>query len=215
VVIAPAWLTDSLAVAMLAVAAYCASRLAIARLTHRATHYSVDAVHTAMGVAMAGMLTSRLTHTAPWVVVFAAAAGWFGLRATGGLLGGRTPSVAVGPHLRHLVTSGAMVYMLTAMPAAAAASTPAATTMAPVGVAGSARFPTLALLLGTFLIGSTVIVMDRLSRRSARPATAREGTPGIAGSDRTDAASILAPRTLACCQIAMNITMGYMLVTLL
>lgn len=197
--LAPTWLTDGLAVAMLAVAAYCASRLVVARVKHRTTHYSFDAVHTAMGVAMAGMLTSHLANTTPWVVVFAVTAGWFGLRAAAGLLGIRAAPITVGPQVRHFVTSGAMVYMLVATPAVAAASTPAAVTM---GAGGSARFPTLALLLGIFMVGYTIMVTDRTSRAKSEP-------------KRAEDAAFLAPQTVACCQVAMNITMGYMLVTLL
>ena len=82
---APGWLADGLAIAMLTVAVYCASRLVVARLIHRRTHYSVDAVHTAMGVAMAGMLTGSPGQHDAWAMVFVVAAGWFGLRAFGGL----------------------------------------------------------------------------------------------------------------------------------
>jgi Domain of unknown function (DUF5134) len=199
---APAWLADGLAIAMLTVALYCASRLIVARLLHRRTHYSVDAVHTAMGVAMAGMLTARLVSTTLWAMVFVAAAGWFGLRAFGGLRTARAGSAAAGSHLRHLVTSAAMVYMLLAVPSAAAASTPntpgTVATMQ-MGAGPGVRFPTLALFFGAFMIGYTIMVTDRLSRRAPNP----------------DSEAILAPRTVGCCQIAMNITMGYMLVTML
>jgi len=189
---------------MLAVSAYCASRLVVARQLRRSTNYSVDAVHTVMGIAMAGMLTSRLASPTTWVVVFAVAAGWFGLRAVVGATGLRASSVAVGSHVRHLITSGAMVYMLLATPAVAAASTPTNTTaLATMGSSGSVRFPTLALLLGLFMIGYSVMVADRLSRTSSTCVETSGTTP------------VLAPRTVACCQVAMNITMGYMLVTLL
>jgi hypothetical protein len=196
---APGWLADGLAISMLTVALYCASRLVVARLTHRRTHYSVDAVHTAMGVAMAGVLTSRLASTTVWAMVFVVAAGWFGLRALSGLRMARSGSAAVGSHLRHLVTSAAMVYMLVAVPSAAAASTPTGGATEMSGSPG-VRFPTLALLFGVFMIGYTVMVTDRLSRKAPDP-EARD--------------AILAPRTVGCCQVAMNITMGYMLVTLL
>jgi hypothetical protein len=197
---APSWLADALAIAMLTVAFYCASRLVVARLAHRRTHYSVDAVHTAMGVAMAGMLTSRLVSTTVWAMVFVVAAGWFGLRALGGLRAARSGSAAVGSHLRHLVTSAAMVYMLVAAPSTAAASTPAADSTAQMGAGSGVRFPTLALLFGAFMIGYTIMVTDRLSRTAPDP---------------DDGEAILAPRSVGCCQVAMNITIGYMLVTLL
>jgi hypothetical protein len=198
----PGWLGDGLALLMLIVSAYCASRLVVARRLHRTTNYSVDGVHTAMGVAMAGMLTGRIGSTTMWTVVFAATAGWFGVRAARGLLERSTSTPGVGSHVRHLVTSGAMVYMLLASPVAAAASTPSAATATTMGATSDVRFPTLALLLGLFMVGYTVMVMDRLSRASSEPS-------------RADPTPVLAPRTVACCQVAMNITMGYMLVALL
>jgi len=195
----PIWLSDGLAVAMLTVAAYCASRLIVARLTHRSTDYSIDAVHTAMGVAMAGMLTARLVSTTTWVVVFAMAAGWFGYRMVRGLVG--VPGGAVGPHLRHLVTSGAMVYMLVAAPAAASASPSGAVANQGMSAARTpgVQFPTVALLLVAFMVGYTVMVTDRTSRKAQEPQAAEH---------------IIAPRSVACCQVAMNLTMGYMLLTM-
>jgi Domain of unknown function (DUF5134) len=200
-VLAPTWLTDGLAVVMLAVAAYCASRVVVARLTHRRTHYSFDIVHTVMGIAMAGMLTGHLGPTTPWLVAFVAAAGWFGLRATGNLFGARRTPIASGSYVRHVVTSGAMVYMLAATPAVAVAGTPTTTAMS----GGAGRFPTLALLFGLFMVGYAVMVTDRWSRTKSDTEATGDG----------DAAPILAPGTVACCQVAMNITMGYMLVVLL
>jgi uncharacterized protein DUF5134 len=213
-VLAPTWLTDSLAAAMLAVAGYCAVRLLVARHRHRTTHHSVDALHIAMGVAMAGMLSPGLglDDKTRWVVVFVAAAGWFGLRAARGLVGVRSRASAVGSHLSHVLTSGAMVYMLTATPTAAFASTGSTARMnmthmsmkgmAGMGASTPARFPTLALVLGVFMVGYTVVILDRMSRSRPTPADG-------------DRPTILAPRAEACCQVAMNITMGYMLVTLL
>jgi hypothetical protein len=201
----PSGLSDALALAMLAVAAYCAGRVVIARALRRATDYSADAVHTAMGVAMAGMLTARLASNTPWIVVFAVAAGWFGVRTVRALVGAPVSVIGAGSHLRHLVSSGAMVYMLLASPAAAAAS-PATGSM--TGMAGmttastGVRFPTLALILVALMIGYTVVVTDRTSR------------PRPSASEPADVHT-LAPRSVACCQVAMNITMGYMLLTLL
>jgi hypothetical protein len=198
----PIWLADGLAVVMLVVSAYCAGRLVVARRLQRVTNYSVDAVHTAMGVAMAAVLTGHLGATTTWTVVFVAAAAWFGLRAASGLLGRPASSPSVGSHLRHLLTSATMIYMLLASPAAAAASTAGTANATTMGASAAVRFPTLALLLGLFMVGYTVMVMDRLSRASSEPH--RDGLPPV-----------LAPRTVACCQVAMNLTMGYMLVVML
>jgi hypothetical protein len=186
---------------MALVAAYCASRILVARIRHRATDYSTDAVHTAMGVAMAGMLTSRLISTTAWVAVFVAAAGWFATRAVRAYLGRSSTSPRLASHLRHIVTSGAMVYMLLANPATATAAT-VSQPQRMGQLETAARFPTLGLLLVAFLVGYTIVVTDRLSRASA---TAVPSEPG----------PVFAPRSVACCQIAMSITMGYMLLTLL
>src|SRR5947208_2596098 len=78
----PAWLTAIFAAASLAVAVYCAGRLAAARRWQRPTELDTDGAHVVMGVAMAGMLLSGL-RTLPstiWEVVFAAGAAWFGYR---------------------------------------------------------------------------------------------------------------------------------------
>lgn len=204
--IAPSWLGNGLAVVMLGIAAYCASRLVMARIARRRTHYSFDVMHTAMGVAMAGMLTSHLGPTAPWIAVFVAAAAWFGVRATSNVFATRATSIATGSYLRHLVTSGAMVYMLVATPAVASAATP--TSMSMSGPGASTRFPTVALLLGVFMVGYAVMVTDRWSR-------AKADIDSSSSNQGTDVAPILAPGAVACCQVAMNITMGYMLVVLL
>jgi Domain of unknown function (DUF5134) len=195
----PAWLNDSLALMMLAVAAYCAGRVVVARLAGRATHYSFDAVHTAMGVAMAGMLTSRLATTL-WVIGFAIAAAWFGSRAVAAF--GLPTAISAGAYLRHLIVTGAMMFMLAVTPSAAFASVPAGDAMPGMTMThtGGARGPIFAIVLSAALVGYTVMLVARIFR--AAPQTPDETT-------------ILAPRTVACCQAAMNLTMGYMLVALL
>src|ERR1700722_19471312 len=79
----PPWLAGILAALMIAPAAYCASRLVIARARRRADERDVDLVHTVMGVAMAGMLVSWLNPLPDvvWAVMFGAGTGWFGWRA--------------------------------------------------------------------------------------------------------------------------------------
>ncbi len=75
----PAWLTGIFAALMIAVAAYCASRLVVVRWWPRPTDLDADGVHVAMGVAMAGMLVAglRFLSSGIWEAVFAAAAAWF------------------------------------------------------------------------------------------------------------------------------------------
>ena len=111
---APSWLAGAFAAIMILTAAYSASRLAFSRLRGRATELDADALHTVMGVAMAGMLVPWL-HLAPgrvWAAVFGIGAVWFGWHA----LPTRGP---VAPRLSqsrypvpHLVECAAMIYML-------------------------------------------------------------------------------------------------------
>ena len=96
------WLMHAVTAAMLLIAAYCVARLITARLWHRDTDHAVDAVHIAMGVAMAGMIVPRWDPlpARTWEVIFAVAALWFG-----GL------AIRDGRHLPHVLGSAAMLYM--------------------------------------------------------------------------------------------------------
>jgi hypothetical protein len=206
--IAPDWLGDGLAGLMVGVAAYCLARLVVARLRQWPIHHSVDALHVVMGVAMAGMLAPRLgfAGSGAWSAVFVATTVWFGvLVVRSGLR--RGDGTALGTHVRHLVPSGAMVYMFLAAPTAAFAGEPAQ--QAPAisaamasGSAGSLRAPVVGLALVAFLAASSAQLVGRLAPRAG----AQPGRDPVARP---------APRSLVCCQVAMNITMGYMLLTLL
>ena len=57
---APVWLTATFAALMLTVVTYCAGRLAVAHRWQRPTELDTDAGHVLMGLAMAGLLVSRL-----------------------------------------------------------------------------------------------------------------------------------------------------------
>jgi Domain of unknown function (DUF5134) len=237
----PSWLAGILAVIMLATAAYCASRLVIARAHQRRDERDVDVVHTVMGVAMAGMLVSWLNPLPDrlWAVMFGAATGWFGWQAWRGRRPGPAPTAGLRAaarlphrhHLPHLVMCGAMVYMLLA----AQAGKPGAG-MAMGAAAASGRFPLLALVLALFMVGYVMWQADRLPAL-ARAATERPGSPlpvttfalaTTAGArpasqpaattpDRpaSPAPRVLSHRLAACCQIAMAVTMGYMLILML
>ena len=104
------WLMHAVTASMLLIAAYCVARLIIARLWHRDTDHAVDAVHIAMGAAMAGMIVPRWDPlpARTWEVIFAVAALWFGGRA-----------IRDRRHVPHVLGSAAMLYMY-----AAASDTP-------------------------------------------------------------------------------------------
>jgi Domain of unknown function (DUF5134) len=232
------WLAYSFAVVMIATSAYCLSRLAMSWRQGRPTERPVDAVHVLMGLAMAGMLVPRLRifWTGGWEVVFAAGAvvfGWLALQEI------RTPrSQRDRPrhhHFQHVLACGAMVYMLAAISPARAQ--PGGAGMS--GMTGAmAHFPTLALVLAVGLFGYVIWTADRLTSlapvaalaaiRTPVPGAVRAGAtvasqaspaevPGSAGPDAVAGSrpAPLSPRLAACCEIAMGVTMGYMLILML
>ncbi len=175
----PSWLAGILAVIMIATAAYCATRLVIARAHRQPDERDVDLVHTVMGVAMAGMLVSWLNPLPDgvWAVMFGAGTGWFGWRAWRGRRV-RAHVTGTGPsphrhHVPHLVMCGAMVYMLLAAGAVRSATHPG---MAMGGPAAAGRFPLLALVLAVFMVGYVMWQADRLPAL-ARAGTERPGSP--------------------------------------
>jgi Domain of unknown function (DUF5134) len=161
----PSWLADLLAVAMIATAAYCFSRLTVAWHSQRRTDYDVDGVHILMGVAMAGMLVPRLNPfwDSGWEVIFAAAVAWFGWQT----IRGYRNELAVGRrwvahHLQHVVACGAMLYMFLAVAPTRAGSSGAG--MAMGRSSGSmTTFPTLALVLTLVLVGYVIWNVDRFT----------------------------------------------------
>lgn len=245
----PSWLADALACAMIAISAYCLSRLLISWRRQRPTERDVDVVHVLMGVAMAGMLVPRLRvfWVGGWEVVFGAAAAWFAWHAVRGL-GGRARSRAAAGrqhahHVQHLLACLAMLYMLLAVTAAGVAA-PRLTSSAGVMSGGSARLPTLTLVLAFALLGYVIWTADQLTSpaavavavgRAAGPGASEAGDGGRgrrhqggpapaeeSGSWATGAAPAahdgpppLSPRLATCCEIAMGVTMGYMLIMML
>lgn len=230
----PAWLAGTFAAVMLLTAGYCASRLVAARRWRRPTEFDVDVMHAVMGVALAGMLVPRLSllRHGSWEIIFAGAVGWFGWQIIGAYRGrpannhpsatGQQPAngrraspVGHWPahHVPHLLACGAMLYMyLAAGPASSGTGVPGMSAGGPS--AGAAHSPGLALPLALALLGYVVWTTDRL--------TALPPVAALAG--RVQAAPLTAPmparppmspRLAACCEIAMGLTMGYMLIQML
>jgi len=198
----PTGLMDGLAALMIATAVYCAGHL-IVSWVHQRRAADADLMHTAMGVAMAAMLVATLDEhsTERWGFLFAVFAAWFALRGLRGLLHPDGRGRLAGQHGQHLLACGAMVYMLVGFStpiAEASASMPAMTGgMAAVGgVSHTApQSPAIAVALAVVLLGYAGWNVAELVL--AQPA----------GS------SILAPRTAIGCQIAMSVTMSYLLLT--
>jgi len=156
------WRSAILAALMIALALYCATRIAASRLRGRQTEIDADAAHVAMGAAMAGMFAPQL-GTLPdgaWVALFSLAAAWFGCQAARS----RDRRVASGrlcPHpVPHLVECAAMLYMLLAAPAGRLAGG-GATMAGMAGMSGSAQaaaaFPVPAVVLAVFLVGYILV----------------------------------------------------------
>jgi Domain of unknown function (DUF5134) len=217
----PAWLTAIFAAASLAVAVYCAGRLAASRRWRRPTELDTDGAHVVMGVAMAGMLVSglRTLPSAIWEVVFAAAAVWFGYRMLQARRGAQSSPWRSSHPLPHLVECAAMVFMFLILPAAAGAVTSG---MSMTMTATESRFSFLTLPLALFLFGYVVWLGDRVTLHAPAPALATapaSAGPGLgygSGSPGPEPARpYLAPRCAAICKITMGITMGYMLILML
>jgi hypothetical protein len=234
----PSWLAGAFAAVMIATAVYCAGRIIAARWWRRPTGYDIDGVHVLMGTAMAGMLVPglRFGPAAGWEIVFVAAAGWFGWRAWPGRgPAGHRPA----QHGQHLLASLAMLYMLVAAVPAASGATATGT-----GSSTHLRTLALALalaLLGCVIntadrLTALPLASGAAGARAAPPAVAAAGTapaaPPPAGAAPAGAARrqataseaeaaatartpALSPRLAACCDIAMGVTMGYLLVLMI
>jgi hypothetical protein len=203
---APAWLAGGFAVLMIMIAACCAARLAVSRLRGRNTERDADVLHVLMGIAMAGMLEPRLTPVpvTAWRAVFAAAAAWFAWQA---IRPGDGEARRAHP-AAHAVECAAMVYMLLPVGSWPSGQGPG---MAMPGMSQGSTVgnPALTLVLALFMLGYVLWAIDRLARLSRTPAPAAAAYPHPVGSP------VLAPRFAASYKIAMAITMGFMLITML
>jgi hypothetical protein len=236
----PGWLNDAFAAVMLAVALYSAGRLVAARAWSRPIHVDIDVAHILMGVAMAGMLVSRLDPigSGVWEVVFSLLGLWFLWRCYQFLV---DPGTGFGyeehvhrlsRRLIHLVMSSSMLYMYLA----AAPATGSGGVMAMGATGSTSRLVALPLLFLVSLLASGIWELDGIER--FRPTGApREPLPAYAGSHRpvggpegapeaTEGHNQvgpgahplnpwLAPRLEGVSHIAMCITMAYALVLML
>jgi hypothetical protein len=227
------WLADTFAGIMIITATYCICRMVVARRHHRPTEYQVDGVHVLMGIAMTGMLVPRLRvfWAGGWEAVFGAAAVWFAWQAIrerhAWPAAGRTSA----HHFQHLLGCTAMLYMLLAVTSVTAAAGESG-----MGgmTGGAAHFPTLALVFAFSLFGYVVWTADRIpgmatvAASEARRVPARvslpaaaPAVPAVAGQasrrttqapSREGSAVPVSPRLAAGCEIAIGVTMDYMLI---
>ena len=233
----PGWLNDIFAAVMIAVAAYSAGRLVVARRWSRPTHRDVEVAHMLMGTAMAGMLVSDLNPLpfGVWEVVFSVLAAWFVWRCYQFV---RDPSTGLAHdqhvhrlsrRLIHLVMSLAMLYMyLAAVPAAVNSGG----SMAMGAASGpTTNFVLLPLAFIVSLLASAIWELDRIGHLSLSRTTEDQTAPALASvgvglpttseDSFTDhgvgnpSAPWLAPRLEGVCHIAMCVTMSYMLILML
>jgi hypothetical protein len=200
----PAWISDSFAALMLAVAAVSAARLVGARPwgAGRLAGTDVDAAHLLMAIAMAGMLAAslRALPNVAWEIVFGLMTAWFAVQAWRGARANGIRAVAAGHCTPHLVHSAAMLYMLLAL--VGPARGPAMQAL---------EYPTLAFIFALILVGYSIWDLGRFPGR--RPVLVGTGAQlALAGPP---ALALRAPGTLVCCQVVMGITMAYMLVIMI
>jgi Domain of unknown function (DUF5134) len=178
----PAWLAGGLAVLMIAIAVYCACRLAVSRMQGRDTERDADGLHVLMGVAMAGMLEPRLTAVpgGAWGAVFGAGAAWFAWQAIrAGGRGAAEGRGAAGTHCAHpaphAIESAAMVYMLLPVGSWRTDHGPG---MAMPGMSQGASTgnPAITLVLALFMLGYVLWAVDRLAGLSRATAAATAAT---------------------------------------
>jgi hypothetical protein len=235
----PAWLAWIFVGVTLATAVYCVARLLAAWRQHRPTDRHVDGIHVLMGVAMAGMLVPRLRvfWIGGWEVIFGVGAVWFAGLALREHRGRPATGGRPGHHLQHVLACGAMLYMFLAVTGISGSTGTARAISGMGGGSGeTAHFRTLALVLAFALFGYVVWNADRLSSLppvaalAARvvPVQVLAGAPASGGGGGSEDAGPswagpaaqgqsvpLSLRLAACCEIAMGVTMAYMLILML
>ena len=236
----PDWLTALLAVVMLLVAIYCATRLVLGSILHRRVEHDIDLLHVGMGVTMAGMLIPRLNPLAgpgwetTWEIIFAVATAYFLTRAATRVV---RPNIANGHYLPHAVHSGAMIYMFVAQSAMNSTSTRAGMNMNEMGSASATTSPapTLALALELFMVGYSVLLINHTGpptttlrhepaplvsaslSTTTTPTATTNPNPDLPEAKQLPSPQqpLLAPQAATIYKIAMSLTMAYMLVTML
>jgi hypothetical protein len=183
----PAWLTDIFAAIMLVVSAVSAARLIAARPWRPGLVVAdTDVSHLLMGIAMAGMLASRLTTlpNAAWEVIFGVLTAWFAYRVARDASASGVRALARGHCAPHLVHSAAMLYMFLAATTAGGGSS-----MAGMGGAAGAPMqtlthPTLAFAFALILAGYTAWDLDQLPgfTRGLAAAALAPAQPALAGA---------------------------------
>jgi hypothetical protein len=233
----PAGIPEIFAAIMILVAEVSAGQLVIARAwtRHGGTDADIAVSHLLMGIAMAGVLVSGLSTlpNAVWEVVFAVMTAWFAWCLWRESRGRGEAAVAHGHYVPHLVHSAAMLYVFAALPGPSVEGSGVSISgtggMSGMGGGSSGGTPTLhastlALIFALLLIAFTVHDLDRpagvdgyfrvVGRRSvpagSAPAAAAAG-PAAFTAERL----LLSPAVAKGCQVAIGVTMAFILIVII
>jgi hypothetical protein len=209
---APAWLNNVVMVVMLLIAGLFVWRMLVASGWQRRTDYPRDALYALAAPAVAATQVKWFGNLVPrpaWAAVFAGAAVFFAARLV------RERGAGWGAVRGHLLDAGVgvtLVYMFTAgvAPSAISGSTAGAVVMGGMSDMtrdATERFPTLGLLLVLALVGSAVVLLDRLS--VSRPAVVVDAYLPVNPLDRPGPIPMLAPWTVDLGRMVLLVVMAY------
>ena len=226
----PAWILEIFAAVTLLVAEVSAGQLVIARAWTRrgGTDADIAVSHLLAGIAMAGILVPGLSTlpNAVWEVVFAVMTVWFVWCLWRESQGRGAAAVADGRCAPHLVHSAAMLYVFAALagPSVAGSGMSMSGTGGMSGMAGGSsggmptlHAPTLALIFALLLIAFTVHDLDRPAEvdgyfhRVEAAKTGRRADPAAYTAERL----LLSPAVVKGCQVAISVTMAFILIIMI
>jgi hypothetical protein len=219
----PAWILEIFAAIMVLVAEVSAGQLVTARAWTRRAAASADIAVSRLltGIAMAGILVSGLS-TLPnvvWEAVFAVVTAWFAW-CLWRIRRGAAAAVR-SPYAPYLVQSAAMLYMFAALAGPSGSSGAGGMSGMEWGTAAGMpvlRAPTLALIFALLLIALTVHDLNRRADAdgyfqvtSAGPAPATAGVGAAFTAERL----LLSPAVVKGCQVAISVTLAFVLIILI
>jgi hypothetical protein len=231
----PAWILETFAAIMILIAEASAGQLVIAHAWIRRGGTGIAVSQLLMAIAMAGLLVPALgiLPNAVWEVVFAVMTAWFAwcLRRESRRRG--VAAVARGHYAPHLLRSAAMLYLFAAVAAPSAAGS-GTTTSGTGGMSGMAwgsssgvptlRASTLGLVFALLLIAFTVHDLDRragvdgyfrVAGSRSVPAGSALAAAAAAPAAYTAGRLLLSPAVVKGCQVAIGVTIAFMLIIMI
>jgi len=217
----PAWILDIFAAMMFLVAEVSAGQLVLARAwTRRGGAGAGIAVFRLLtGIALAGVLVPGLSilPNAVWETAFAVATAWFAWSLWRENRGRGAAAVAHGPYAPHLVQSAAMLYLFAALAGPSGSSGAGGMSGMEWGPAVGMpvlRAPTLALIFALLLIALTV---HDLNREAGPDGYFHQSGPALAAAAAGTVAFtaerlLLSPAVVKGCQVAISVTVAFILI---